>query len=375
MNWKFVALPVLAVVGIVAAAITVMKQNKPLPAPLPVVPPMASPYGDRVSGSGIVEPSSELIELGAPVSGLIEEVVVQEGQRVARGEPLFVIDRRSLKAQLTGSEARSAAAEARLAQAKALPKAETLAQAQARADQARAAVADAQGRLDRLMAIGEAGALSRNERPTREFELANAKARLAEAEANLEFVRKGTYPEDLKIIEADVGAAKAEVTMLDTELDRCIARAPIDAHVLRIDARPGQYAAAGPGAKTQMTLGDVTPLHIRVDIDELDAWRFSDKGKAVASLRGGRQESYPLTFVRRVPLVLPKRTLSGENAERIDTRVLQAIYRFDRDDVPLAPGQVLDVFIEAAAVPEAPAAAPAEASSAPSAAPAQGNGG
>ena len=58
--------------------------------------------------------------------------------------------------------------------------------------------------------------------------------------------------------------------------------------------------------------------------------------------------------------------------------MLQAIYRFDRDDVPLAPGQVLDVFIEAAAVPEAPAAAPAEASSAPaapSAAPAQGNGG
>ena len=82
MNWKFVALPVLAVAGIVAAVITVAKQNKPLPAPAPVVPPVASPYGDRVSGSGIVEPSSELIELGAPVSGLIEEVLVREGQRV-----------------------------------------------------------------------------------------------------------------------------------------------------------------------------------------------------------------------------------------------------------------------------------------------------
>jgi hypothetical protein len=94
----------------------------------------------------------------------------------------------------------------------------------------------------------------------------------------------------------------------------------------------------------------------------------------VASLRGGRQESYPLTFVRRVPLVLPKRTLSGENAERIDTRVLQAIYRFDRDDVPLAPGQVLDVFIEAAPGPGAAAgSAPAAAPSPP--APAQGNAG
>ena len=142
--------------------------------------------------------------------------------------------------------------------------------------------------------------------------------------------------------------------MIHTELDRCIARAPIDAQILRIDARPGQYAAAGPGAKTQMTLGDLDPLYIRVDIDELDAWRFSDKGKAIASLRGGRQASFPVSFVRRVPLVLPKKTLSGENAERIDTRVLQVIYVFEDPNVPVAPGQLLDVFIESAGVAGAP---------------------
>jgi multidrug efflux pump subunit AcrA (membrane-fusion protein) len=354
MNWKFIALPILAVVGIVASAYTVAKQNAAMPAPPPMVPPVASPYGDRVSGSGIVEPSSELIELGAPVSGLIEEVLVKEGQRVEKGQPLFIIDRRALTAQAAGAEARAFAAEARLAQSRSLPKPETLKQAQARADQTRAAVRDAQGRLDRLRAIGEAGAMSHNELPTREYEVANAESKAAEAEASLEFVRKGTYPEDLRVIEADVATAKAEVGMIHTELDRCIARAPIDAQILRIDARPGQYAAAGPGAKTQMTLGDLDPLYIRVDIDELDAWRFSDKGKAIASLRGGRQASFPVSFVRRVPLVLPKKTLSGENAERIDTRVLQVIYVFEDPKVPVAPGQLLDVFIESAGDAGAP---------------------
>ena len=354
MNWKFIALPILAVLGIVAAAYTVSKQNAAIPAPPPMIPPVASPYGDRVSGSGLVEPSSELIELGAPISGLVEEVLVKEGDRVKKGQPLFIIDRRALSAQFDGAQARELTAEARLAQARSMPKPEALAQAQARADQARAVLMDAQGRLDRLRAIGEAGAMSRNELPTREFDVANAKAKLAEAESNLEFVRKGTYPEDLRVFEADVASAKAEMAMIRTELDRCIARAPIDANVLRIDARPGQYAAAGPGAKTQMTLGDLDPLYIRVDIDELDAWRFSDQGKAVASLRGGRQSSFPLHFVRRVPLVLPKKTLSGENAERIDTRVLQAIYSFDDPNVPVAPGQLLDVFIEAAGDAGAP---------------------
>ncbi|MBL9140763.1 MAG: secretion protein HlyD, partial [Phycisphaerae bacterium] len=71
MNWKFVILPVLAAAGIIAAVATVIKQATPPVVPPPNVPPSASPFSERVSGSGIVEPSSELIELGAPVSGLI----------------------------------------------------------------------------------------------------------------------------------------------------------------------------------------------------------------------------------------------------------------------------------------------------------------
>ena len=121
MNWKFIALPILAVLGIVAAAYTVSKQNAAIPAPPPMVPPVASPYGDRVSGSGLVEPSSELIELGAPISGLVEEVLVKEGDRVTKGQPLFIIDRRALSAQLDGAQAREMTTEARLAQARSMP--------------------------------------------------------------------------------------------------------------------------------------------------------------------------------------------------------------------------------------------------------------
>lgn len=346
MNWKFIVLPTLAVAGIIAAIVTVKLQANPVVVPPPTVPPSASPFTDRVSGSGVVEPSTELIELGAPVSGLIESVTVVEGQQVKKGDQLFVIDRRSLSAQLQNSQARLAASQARLEQAQALPKKETLAQAEARVEQAQAAVNDADGRLKRLLAIGEEGAISRNERPTREYELANAKAKLAEAQANLEFVRKGTYPEDMKVLQAEVAAARAEAGVIEMELERCIARAPMDATVLRIDARPGQYAAAGPGAKTQMVLGNLQPLHVRVDIDELDAWRFSKDGKAVAALRGAKQATFPLKFVRLVPLVAPKKTLTGENAERIDTRVMQAIYAFEEANPPVLPGQLLDVYIE-----------------------------
>ena len=92
MNWKYVVLPLLAVGGIVAAAVTVSKQSKPPPAPPPLVPPSGSPFAGRVSGSGIVEPSSELILLGAqhrhlqPV-GVIETV---RGGGVSPGDPKVI---------------------------------------------------------------------------------------------------------------------------------------------------------------------------------------------------------------------------------------------------------------------------------------------
>ena len=44
---------------------------------------------------------------------------------------------------------------------------------------------------------------------------------------------------------------------------------------------------------------------------------------------------------------MPKRSLTGDATERVDTRVLQVLYAFDRGDLPLYVGQQMDVFVEA----------------------------
>ena len=68
---------------------------------------------------------------------------------------------------------------------------------------------------------------------------------------------------------------------------------------------------------------------------------------AVGHVRGNADLKAPLQFVRFEPFVVPKRSLTGDSTERVDTRVLQVIYRVERDDVPLFVGQQLDVFIDA----------------------------
>jgi hypothetical protein len=94
-------------------------------------------------------------------------------------------------------------------------------------------------------------------------------------------------------------------------------------------------------------LGRSKPLHVRVDVDEHEGWRVRPGAPATGHVRGNAELKTPLTFVRFEPFVVPKRSLTGDSTERVDTRVLQVIYRVDRDDLPLFVGQQVDVFIEA----------------------------
>jgi hypothetical protein len=94
-------------------------------------------------------------------------------------------------------------------------------------------------------------------------------------------------------------------------------------------------------------LGRSKPLHVRVDVDEHEGWRVRPGAPAVGHLRGNAEVTTPLAFVRFEPFVVPKRSLTGDSTERVDTRVLQVIYRVE-GEVPLFVGQQLDVFIEAA---------------------------
>ena len=56
------------------------------------------------------------------------------------------------------------------------------------------------------------------------------------------------------------------------------------------------------------------------------------------------------SFVRFEPFVVPKKSLTGDSTERVDTRVLQVIYKVEQDDLPLFVGEQLDVFIDAGQV-------------------------
>jgi hypothetical protein len=95
-----------------------------------------------------------------------------------------------------------------------------------------------------------------------------------------------------------------------------------------------------------MIMGGGAHLNIRADIDESDAWRVRPNTAAVAFVRGDTRKGVPLQFVRFEPYVVPKKSLTGDATERVDTRVLQAIYRISDQNAPVYVGQQMDVYID-----------------------------
>ena len=306
---------VLPLIGILAAGWATFSIAKTTPrreSTLPPSQPPVSDFHDTVAAVGVIEASTENIAIGTPLSGIVPKVFVRAGDAVKPGDPLFELDTRQLRAEL---EVRKQA----------------LGVAGSRARVADARLEDLRRQLAFAEQVKDKRAISSEELSRRRSAVQTAEAEQAETRAQ-------------------VAAAAAQVRATAVEIERSTVRSPIEAEVLQVKLRVGEFAAAAPGASPLILLGRSKPLHVRVDVDEHEGWRVHAGATAVGRMRGNAELKSPLSFVRFEPFVVPKRSLTGDSTERVDTRVLQIIYKVERDDLPLFVGEQLDVFIDAGKV-------------------------
>jgi multidrug resistance efflux pump len=340
-------LPVLGLLMLGLAIRHVVQAEQQPPRPSPPLEPARSPFNHKVAGAGLVEPRSENIAVGSHLPGVVAEVFVQVGQRVKQGEPLFRLDDRQLQAELRMRQAALAAAQAQLRRLESMPRPEELPASEARVREAQAQVLDQEQLHRRAEALYRDRAVAEEELVRRKQALAVAREQLERAKADDSLLKAGAWDADKAVARAAVEQAQAQLGQTRTELGRLVVTAPIDATVLQKNVRAGEYVGAPPG-QALLVLGHVEPLHVRVDIDEHDIPRFHAGAVAKAYLRGRPQVEFDLAFVRVEPYVVPKKSLTGDNTERVDTRILQVIYAMPSPPQRLYVGQQMDVFIEAA---------------------------
>jgi RND family efflux transporter MFP subunit len=311
------SLPLLTTSLLVFAVAHALYIQRPEPNTSPPVQPPRSPFATAVAGAGIIEPSTEAsgtstIAVGSQLAGAVCKVCVSVGQEVKAGDVLFELDPRQTEADLKVREANVVVSEAQVKAAEANYRMQK--------DQA-----DRDQKLDRA-------SLAEQDRVSHYQAMRNSQAQLELAHASL------------ILSHAQVDQDKTLLALLKVQ-------APVEATVLQVNVRPGEYITIFAGQPLIM-LGNLRPLHVRVNVDEEDIPRLKLYAPARAKLRGDpRQEEVPLSFVRLEPYVVPKASLTGANTERVDTRVVQVIYALDPDhrlaqDKKILVGQLVDVFID-----------------------------
>jgi HlyD family secretion protein len=299
---------VLAIAGVLGMGLvlqTIRSQETAMPPP-PVTPPQKNSVDD-IAATGILEAKDENVAIGVPAPGLVEVVKVAVNQVVKEGDPLLILDDRELRASLLKQQAAIAIAEANV----------TIARAQ---------LAKVQDMLDRMTSITDQRAISQDDLRNRSNDVLVFKAQMQAADAQLI-------------------SAKADVQQTELLIDRLTVKAPKSGTILQVNIRAGEYASPA-NKQPALVLGDISTLHVRADVDEQNAMEVASDIDATFSLKSDSSKTFKAQFVRIEPYVIPKVSLTGASTERVDTRVLQVIYKLEKPkDQPLYVGQQVDVFI------------------------------
>jgi RND family efflux transporter MFP subunit len=296
-------LPGLAVLGALIALVIVFWSQRKQPTPPIPYAAAQSPYKYAIYGAGLIEASTENIAIGTPFIEPIVEIYVIEGDQVQKGDPLLKQDTRALEAQLETAMSQWNAAVVNYDNAK------------------------------------------------KQFSFYE---RLTDKKAVSEQAYFQAYYAMLEA-EEQAKVAESQVAQVKVDIERSTICAPVDGEILQVNAHIGEIYAPTSYNVTQpyqnlqtaqILMGTVAPLQMRIDIDEEECWRFQQGSEATAFVRGNAKIHFSMQFERIEPYVIPKVSFTGEITERLDTRVLQVLYRFEKKNLPVYPGQLLDVFIE-----------------------------
>lgn len=255
------------------------------------------PLVHHVVVSGRVSPPAR-VSVASQLSGTVEAVLLDEGERVAPGQVLVRLESSTQQADLERARAGVLQARARLTQlleVSAPQRAQAVRQAEVEREQAQKA-------FDRAQALFEAGAVTRTQLDDARAALEVARSRLRSAEALATASAKGGAEQ--RLTEAALAQAEAERAAAEARLAQTALTVPVHAVVLRRDVEPGDSVQPG---RTLMVLARVGETELTVEPDERSLAYIQPGQPALASADAFPEQRFPARVRTVAPSVDPDR--------------------------------------------------------------------
>lgn len=234
MNMKSIAVIFVIGVFIGGGYYLCHKQKDPEPEVLPVVK-----AGTKVVAEGKVIPVNYSV-LSFPVSGIVSEVLVKEGDKVEAGQVLVRLECQELHAQYQQAVAKAAKAKANHHKTGSGLRPQEIRVKQAIVQQKQASYERAKADCERAEQLYQVDAVSRQELDRYKTTYLNEQANLRQAETEYEMGQIGSREEDVEITAAELIDAQALLDETAARIAQTELRAPFRSTVTSIDLKVGQ---------------------------------------------------------------------------------------------------------------------------------------
>lgn len=254
--------------------------------------------------------------LSFQTSGLVQRVLVQEGDRIRKRQVLAELDPQELKARLDQAQAnleRSLKNEEQLKLALAVSEGvlpEEVKRAEATYQAAKDSLADAQRNDDRYEELYRKKVVSEKERDafrlnyqTMQARFDESEAALRQAQSNLKKIQE--MRKDLEAARAQIQASRAAVDQAQIQEAYSRLLSPVDGVVLSRQVEPGEVVT--PGHEV-LTVSDMSRVDLKIFVDETRIGMVRPGGKADVKIDTfpGRIFSGDISFVSPEAEFTPK---------------------------------------------------------------------
>ena len=248
----------LGAVGALFTAYNLSREKKALP---PVFTPATNPYAKGVYSTGIIESyqaSGANINIFPEVAGTVTEILVNQGDKVAKGTPLLLIDDSIQKANVEQLKAQANAAQSQLQLLKAQPRKENLDVSKAQVDYAAANLRTAQDQYRKVQTSYQLDpkSVSKDQLDNAANAVNAAKTNLEVARRQYHLTRAGAWVYDVRNQEHQARASAKSFAAAQALLDKYTVRAPVDGVVLAVNSAKGSFVSTqgSYGTYTQGTI-------------------------------------------------------------------------------------------------------------------------
>lgn len=291
---------------------------------------------NEISASGTIEATE--ITISSKSAGVINELLVDEGDRVKEDDVLFVIDHENLDIQLKQAQAVVEQSEAQLKLLKAGPRKEDVSMAEEQLRLTEIILQQAESERERFKQLYESNAATQQMYQEVNTKYDQALNQVKTARENLSKIKTIIRPEEIASAKAVLKRNQLNVEQIQKSIEDCTVKSPVSGIVSQKISEKGEFVTPGSSVLKISDLNTLN-LYIYVSEEQLGKIKLGQEAEVKTDTFKDRIYKGDIIFISPEAEFTPKNIQTQEERTKL---VFAVKIRISNEDLTLKSGMPAD---------------------------------